>query len=88
MGYCCHVVYATLGFIQKLKDKNLTEQQRKQAVAAVSIYYKIKKTDQGKTDLLKTKNKVISRKNTVLKLTNAEQVVSKGFKGSRIHGFE
>jgi hypothetical protein len=49
-------------FIQKLKDKNQTGQQRKQAVAAVSIYYKIKKADQGKTMILKTKNEDISTK--------------------------
>ena len=49
-------------YIQKLKDKNQTEQQRKQAVAAVSIYYQIKKTDQGKTKILKTKNEDISIK--------------------------
>ncbi len=59
-------------FIQKLKDKNQTEQQRKQAVAAVTIYYKIKKMDHGKTKILKTKNEDISTKKTVLKLTNAD----------------
>jgi len=52
-------------FIQKLKDKNQTGQQRKQAVAAVSIYYKIKKTDQDKTKTLKNKIEEISTKKAV-----------------------
>lgn len=51
-------------FIQKLKDKNQTEQQRKQAFDAVFMFYQIKKTvkktDQGKTQTLKNKNEDIS----------------------------
>jgi len=51
-------------FIQKLKDKNQTEKQRKQAFDAVSIFYKIerKKTVQGKTQTLKNKKENISTK--------------------------
>ncbi len=59
-------------FVQKLKDKNQTEQQRKQAIDAVSIYYKIKKSDQDKSQTLKNKNENISTKKTVLKSTNAD----------------
>ena len=57
---------------QRLKYKNQTGQQRKQAVAAVSIYYQIKRTDQGKTDILKTKNADISTKKVVFKLAGAD----------------
>jgi len=61
-------------FIQKLKDKNQTEKQRKQAFDAISIFYQIerKKTVQGKTQTLKNKNESISRKKTKLKSTNAD----------------
>lgn len=59
-------------FIQKLKDKNQTEQQRKQAFDAVFMFYQIKKTDQGKAQTLKNKNEDISTKKTVLKLTKAD----------------
>jgi len=50
--------------VQKLKDKNKTEQQRKQAFDAVSIFYRIekKKTDQTNTPVLNTKKENISTK--------------------------
>ena len=61
-------------FIQKLKDKNQTEQQWKQALDAVSMFYQIKKkkTDQGKTQTLKNKKENISTKKTKLKSTSAD----------------
>jgi len=42
-------------FIKKLKDKNQTEQQQKQAFHAVSIFYGIKNTDQDEIEALKNK---------------------------------
>ncbi len=61
-------------FIQKLKDKNQAEKQRKQAFDAVSIFYEIerKKTVQGKTQTLKNKKESISTKKTEIKSTNAD----------------
>jgi hypothetical protein len=61
-------------FVQKLKAKNQTEQQRKQALDAISMFYQIKKTVQGKTQTLKNKNENISTKKTVLKSTNANWI--------------
>ena len=54
-----------LYFIKKLKNKNQTEQQQKQAFHAVSIFYGIKNTDQGKIDALKYKKVNISTKKLV-----------------------
>ena len=61
-------------FVQKLKDKNQTVQQRKQAFDAVSIFYQIEKTknDQDAVQALKNKNKNISTKNRELKGSNAD----------------
>ena len=61
-------------FVQKLKDKNQTEQQRKQAFDAVSIYYQIekKKTDQDNAEVLDNKFDKISTKNTGLKSTSTD----------------
>ena len=64
-------------FIQKLKDKNQTEQQWKQLFDAVSMFYQImfyqiKKTDQGKIHTLKDKKENISTKKTELKSINAD----------------
>jgi hypothetical protein len=44
-------------FVQKLKDTIRTEQQRKQAVDAVAIFYQIekKKAGQDNTQILKNK---------------------------------
>jgi hypothetical protein len=49
-------------FVQKLKDKNQTEKQRKQAFGAGSIFYQIEKekTDQDSATVLKNKNERIS----------------------------
>ncbi len=41
-------------FLQKLKDKNQTEEQRKQALHAVSIIYEVKNTDYDKIRVLTT----------------------------------
>lgn len=61
-------------FLQKLKDKNQTEQQRKQAYDAVSIFCQIekRKTSQNNALVLKNKNRNISTKKTKLKSTNAD----------------
>jgi hypothetical protein len=52
-------------FIKKLKNKNQTEQQQKQAFHAVSIFYEIKNTDQDKINILKNKKGNISTKKLV-----------------------
>ena len=49
-------------FIKKLKDKNQTEQQQKQAFHAVSIFSGIKNTDQDEIGALKNKTENISTK--------------------------
>ena len=49
-------------FIEKLKNKNQTEQQQKQAFHAVSIFYGIKNTDQNEIGALKNKKENISTK--------------------------
>lgn len=61
-------------FAIKLKDKNQSEQQRKQAFDAVSIYYQIEKgkPDQDDPPLLKNKNEQISTKNTETNSTHAD----------------
>lgn len=61
-------------FSQKLKDKNQTDQQRKQAFDAVSIFYRIEKLskDQGNVQTLKNKSGHIATKKTKLKPTNAD----------------
>jgi len=65
-----------MSFVQKLKDKNRTEQQRKQAFDVVSIFYRIekKKTDQSNAPVLNNKNDNISTKKTELKSTNILQI--------------
>ena len=49
-------------FLQKLKDKNQTEEQRKQAFHAVSIFYELKNVDHDKIGTLKNKKEIISSK--------------------------
>ena len=51
-------------FVQKLKDKHQTEQQRKQAFDAVSIFYQIEKDRnvQDNIQLLNNRNEYISTK--------------------------
>ena len=52
-------------FIKKLKDKNQTEQQQKQAFHAISIFSGIKNTDQDEIGALKNKKENISTKKLV-----------------------
>ena len=61
-------------FVQKLKDKNQTEKQRKQAFDAASIFYQIekKKTDQDNVQILNNKNEDISTTKTELESTNTD----------------
>ena len=51
-------------FVQKLRDKNQTEQQRKQAFDAVSIFSQIEKekADQDELQVFNNKNKDMSTK--------------------------
>jgi len=53
-------------FIKKLKNKNQTEQQQKQAFQAASIFYGIKNTDQDEIGALKNKKVNISTKNQIV----------------------
>lgn len=59
-------------FLRKLKDKNQSEQQRKQAYYAVAVFYEIKNTDQDKIETLEHKKENISTKEAELKSTNAD----------------
>ena len=61
-------------FGQKLKDKKQTEQQRKQASDAVSIFYELEKkwTNLDNAPVLNTKDANISIKKAELKSTNAD----------------
>ena len=59
-------------FHQKLKDKNQTEERRKQALHAVSIFYEeLKITKHDKIGTLKNKKEIISSKKEDLKSTKA-----------------
>ena len=49
----------------RLKDKNQTEQQQKQAFHAISIFSGIKNTDQDEIGALKNKKENISTKKLV-----------------------
>ena len=59
-------------FLQKLKDKNQTEEQRKQAFHAVSIFYELKNVDHDKIWALKNKKEIISSKKEDSKSTQAD----------------
>jgi len=61
-------------FIKKLKEKNQTDQQRKQALDAVSICYQIekKKNDPDSAQALNNKNENIPTKKSGLKSTNED----------------
>ena len=61
-----------LHFIKKLKDKNQTEQQQKQAFHAISIFSGIKNTDQDEIGALKNKKENISTKKTCIKSNSAD----------------
>jgi hypothetical protein len=59
-------------FLKKLKDKNQTEQQQKQAFHAVSIFYEIESIDQDRIGILKIKKDNISTKKTALDAIHAD----------------
>jgi len=59
-------------FFQKLKDKSQTEEQRKQAFHAGSIFLELKNTDQDNMKTLKNNKEIISRKKEDLKSTKAD----------------
>jgi len=59
-------------FLKKLKDKNQTEQQQKQAFHAVSIFYEIETIDQDRIGALKNKKDNISTKKTALDATHVD----------------
>jgi integron integrase len=59
-------------FLKKLKDKNQTEQQQKQAFHAVSIFYEIETIDQDRIGPLETKKENISTKKTALDATHVD----------------
>ena len=59
-------------FIKKLKEKNQTEQQQKQAFHAISIYFDIEFADKDKKIPLETKKRILSSKKEGLKSTNAD----------------
>ena len=58
-------------FIKKLKEKNQTEQQQKQALHAISIYFDIEFANKDKKIPLENKKRVLSSKKGELKTTNA-----------------
>ena len=59
-------------FIKKLKEKNQTEQQQKQALHAISIYFDIEFTNKDKKIPLENKKRILSSKKGELKTTNAD----------------
>jgi len=59
-------------FLKKLKDKNQSEQQRKQAFDAVSLFYQIKNADQDETHTVNDNKENISTKKHELKEINAD----------------
>jgi len=54
-------------FIKKLREKNQTAQQRKQAFNAISIYHEMGATHSGENVTFKNKNAIISTKKEGLK---------------------
>jgi integron integrase len=59
-------------FLKKLKDKNQTEKQRKQAFDAVSIFYELGMSKRDNIQALKNKKYKISRKKEGLTSTKAD----------------
>ena len=78
LGFCLKYRYEILKeenllyFLKKLKDKNQTEQQQKQAFHAASIFYEIESIDQDRVRALKNKKKNISTKKTALDATHVD----------------
>ncbi len=58
-------------FMNKLREKNQDEQQRKQASDAISIYYEIEATLSRENVTFKNENAIISTKKVGLKPKNA-----------------
>ncbi len=58
-------------FLNKLQEKNQTEQQQEQASEAISIYYESGATHSSENIPFKNKNAIISTKNEGLKSKNA-----------------
>jgi len=58
-------------FIDKLREKNQSDQQQKQASHAVSIYYEIGTTNSGENVSFKNKNRIISTEKEGLKAKTA-----------------
>ena len=61
-------------YINKLKEKNQTDQQQKQAINAISLFYEIGTDHAGKEKPLKNKTNLILRKKEGLKESNASWV--------------
>ena len=61
-------------FIKKLKDKKQTDQQQKQAIHSISLYYELESNNFGKNGVFKNKSKKISTKKEGLEVTNANWV--------------
>ena len=61
-------------FIKKLKDKKQTDQQQKQAIHSISLYYELESNNFGKNGVSKDKSKKISTKKEDLEQTNANCV--------------
>jgi len=71
--HCAPINRESLGpFLKKLKDKQQSAQQRKQASDAVSIFYQLNKVDLDETHTLKDSNGNISTKKHELKKRNAD----------------
>ena len=61
-------------FIKKLKDKKQTDQQQKQAIHSISLYYELESNNFGKNGVFKDNSKKISTKKEGLELTNTNWV--------------
>ena len=61
-------------YINKLKEKNQTDQQQKQAINAISLFYEIGTDHAGKENPLKNKTNLMLRKKEGLKESNASWV--------------
>ena len=57
-----------------MKDKKQTDQQQKQAIHSISLYYELESNNFGKNGLSKDKSKKISTKKEGLEQTNANWV--------------
>ena len=57
-------------FIKKLKDKNQTDQQQKQAFHAISIYFDIEFTDKDNKIPLRNKKGILSSKKVTIQVSH------------------